>query len=114
MMTAKRAVHPGGAAVAAVLRMSSVVAPVRATPSYRRTAGLAVLALPHLAALALLLLFEDGWIARLAYLLFWGLLNSFCLVLLRRPAPAAALSLATLALLIELSRFKHSVLLMTI
>ena len=42
------------------------------------------------------------------------MLNGFWIVLLRRPVPAAALSLAMLALLIELSLFKHSVLLMTI
>jgi hypothetical protein len=94
--------------------MSSVVSPLRASVSYRRAAGLILLALLQLAALALLVWFEDDGVARLAFLLFWGLLNGFWLILIRRPAPAAALSLALLALLIELSRFKHRVLLMTI
>jgi hypothetical protein len=46
--------------------------------------------------------------------LTWGLLNCGFLLLLRRPAVAAALSLALLTVLILLSQFKHDVLLMTV
>ena len=52
--------------------------------------------------------------SRAAYLLTWGLLNCGFLLLLRRPAVAAALSLALLTVLILLSQFKHDVLLMTV
>ena len=51
--------------------------------------------------------------ARAAFVLTWGLLNFFWLVLLRRPLTAAALSLALIVILILLSQFKHGVLMMT-
>jgi len=68
----------------------------------------------HLAALAILLATESTLVSRGAYLLTWGLLNCGFLLLLRRPAVAAALSLALLTVLILLSQFKHDVLLMTV
>ena len=49
----------------------------------------------------------------MAFVLTWGLLNFFWLVLLRRPMTAAALSLALIVILIALSQFKHDVLMMT-
>ena len=67
----------------------------------------------HLAALAVLLLTEEAPVARAAFLLTWGLLNCAWLAVLRRPLPAAAISLALIVALILLSRFKHDVLLMT-
>lgn len=67
----------------------------------------------HLAALALLLSTELTPVGTLAFVLTWGLLNCGWLVLLRRPLPAAAISLAMIIGLILLSRFKHDVLLMT-
>ena len=94
--------------------MPTAAAAFKNSASFRRAAGLAVLVAIHLAALALLLRYEDEWVAELAYVLFWGVLNGFWLFLLRRPTPAAALSLAMLVLLIQLSLFKHSVLLMTV
>src|SRR5262244_3169966 len=51
--------------------------------------------------------------ARAAFVLTWGALNFFWLVLLRRPLTAAALSLALIVILIALSQFKHSTLMMT-
>jgi phosphoglycerol transferase MdoB-like AlkP superfamily enzyme len=75
-------------------------------------AGLLVLL--HLAALGVLLATESTFVSRGAFLLSWCLLNFGLLVLLRRPAVAAALSLAFLAALILLSQFKHDVLLMTV
>ncbi len=67
----------------------------------------------HLAALGVLLWTEETPVAQAAFLLTWGLLNCCWLVLLRRPLPAAAISLALIVALILLSRFKHDVLLMT-
>src|SRR5215216_625495 len=74
----------------------------------------AVTAVIHLAALALMLWSESTAVGKAAYLLAWGFLNCFWLTVLRRPAPAAALSLAIFAVLVLLSRFKHDVLLMTV
>jgi phosphoglycerol transferase MdoB-like AlkP superfamily enzyme len=79
---------------------------------YATRAGLLVLL--HLAALGVLLATESTFVSRGAFLLTWCLLNCAFLLLLRRPAVAAALSLAFLAGLILLSQFKHEVLLMTV
>jgi sulfatase-like protein len=73
----------------------------------------ALLAL-HAAALALMAATEANVVSCLAFLLTWGLLNFLWLALLRRPAAAAALSLAMIVVLILLSRFKHSILFMTV
>ena len=48
----------------------------------------------HLAALGVLLWTEETPVAQAAFVLTWGLLNCCWLVLLRRPLPAAAISLA--------------------
>jgi hypothetical protein len=74
---------------------------------------MALLAAIHLAALCLLASFEVEPAARAAFVLAWGLLNCAWLALLRRPLTAAALSLALIVILVELSRFKHGVLMMT-
>src|ERR1700741_2199922 len=74
----------------------------------------ALLAVLHLAALAILLLTESRPVPQLAFLFSWGFFNFCWIVLTRRPALAAALSLAWLVLLILLSQFKHHVLLMTV
>jgi phosphoglycerol transferase MdoB-like AlkP superfamily enzyme len=76
--------------------------------------GLALLVTLHLAAVAILVATEARAVPRLAFLLSWGFFNLGWMVLLRRPAVAAALSLGSLVLLILLSRFKHDVLLMTV
>src|SRR5437764_12030217 len=65
-------------------------------------------------SLAMLIVSESGTVSRLAFLLSWGFFNFCWIVLLRRPAVAAAISLAWLILLILLSQFKHAVLLMTV
>jgi hypothetical protein len=70
-------------------------------------------ALFHLAALAGMILIENGPERMAVYLLTWGLLNFLWLALLRRPALAAGLSLAMFGALIWISRFKHGVLWMT-
>jgi phosphoglycerol transferase MdoB-like AlkP superfamily enzyme len=78
------------------------------------TGRAALLIVLHLAALAILFATESAPVPKLAFLLSWGFFNFCWIVLTRRPAVAAALSLAFLVLLILLSRFKHDVLLMTV
>src|SRR5258708_14653578 len=79
----------------------------------RRAASLALLAALHLLAFGILLWSEDEPAARAAFLLTWGVLNLFWLVLVRRPLTSAALSLVVIVILIVLSQFKHSTLMMT-
>src|SRR5262249_4239607 len=79
----------------------------------RRVGRFALLALIHLVAFGILVWSEDEPAARAAFILAWGVLNFFWLVLLRRPLMSAALSLMLIAILIVLSQFKHSVLMMT-
>src|SRR5215467_12446229 len=79
----------------------------------RRYAGRLALAALHLPAFGILLWSEDEPSARAAFVLTWAALNFFWLVLLRRPLTAAALSLALIVILIALSQFKHSTLMMT-
>ena len=68
----------------------------------------------HAAALAILVATEGDAVSGLIFLLSWGLLNFLWLALLRRPAVAAALSLALIVILLLLSRLKHSILFMTV
>lgn len=67
----------------------------------------------HLTALSLLWLTENGFVAKLVFLLTWGVLNFFWLGVLRRPAAAALLSLSMVVLLILVSEFKFNVIWMT-
>ncbi len=67
----------------------------------------------HTVALGILLWSELDLVSRLAFVLTWGFLNFCWLALLRRPAAAAALSLALVVNLILVSRFKHDIMLMT-
>jgi hypothetical protein len=75
--------------------------------------GLAPTALPHLAALGLMIWTEGGLVAQTAFLSTWGLLNFFWLALLRRPAVAGALSLFMIIALVLLSRLKYEMIWMT-
>ncbi len=76
--------------------------------------GLAAVAVAHLAALGVIYLTEWGFVHSVLALLAWGLLNFAWLVVLRRPAISAALSLTTLILLILASQFKFDILWMTL
>jgi hypothetical protein len=78
---------------------------------WRRIAPVAAM---HLAALATLVLTEDGLFHQAVFLLTWCLLNCLWLVVLRRPGLAAALSLATILGLIAVSQFKYRMLEMTL
>ena len=87
----------------------------RKTPAtLRLAAGVAVLVILQLAAIANLVWTEYGPVSQAAYVLAWGLLNFFWLGVLRRPAPAAALSLVMVVALCLLSQFKHNYLFMTV
>jgi hypothetical protein len=68
----------------------------------------------HGAAAVILLQTEADLVAKLAFVLTWGVLNFLWLAVLRRPVAAAALSLAMITVLIKLSQLKHSVLFMTV
>jgi hypothetical protein len=68
---------------------------------------------PHLAALAIMLQTETDLGSRAGFLLAWGILNSFWITLLRRPALSGALSLTLVIVLILLSRLKHDIVQMT-
>src|SRR5215212_9229081 len=85
-----------------------------ATATRGHAARFALLAALHGAALAILVATESRPVPQLAFILSWGFFNFCWIVLLGRPAVAAAMSLAWLVLLILLSQFKHDVLLMTV
>jgi len=80
----------------------------------RDAATLALIAILHLAALVVMATTEVGMAPKAIFLFTWGLLNFFWLAVLRRPAIAAALSLALILALIQLSFFKYEKLMMTI
>src|SRR5713226_7132798 len=88
-------------------------AAVTARPSspWISTAAMAVL---HGAALVAIWLTEYGPFGLTLALLTWGFLNCFWLMVLRRPAVAAALSLVMIASMVSLSQFKFNVLEMTL
>jgi Sulfatase len=74
---------------------------------------IALLASLHLAAFAIMALTEADFVAKLVFLLAWGLLNFFWLVLTRRPAVSAALSLLMIVILVLVSRLKFDIIWMT-
>jgi hypothetical protein len=73
----------------------------------------ALVAIPHFIALAIMVSTEQTVTAMTAFLLTWGILNFFWLVMLRRPAVAAMLSLSMMTVLVLLSELKYHVLMMT-
>ncbi|MBR1215325.1 sulfatase-like hydrolase/transferase [Bradyrhizobium sp. JYMT SZCCT0180] len=73
-------------------------------------AGVGVVAALHLAALAVLLSTEYGFVGITLALLAWIFVNCLLLLVLRRPGVAAALALVLVVLLIVLSRFKFDIL----
>ena len=70
----------------------------------------ALAGLLHLAALAIMVWFEASLYSMLIYVLTWGVLNFFWLVLLRRAVIASALSLLLVVTLVTFSEFKFGVL----
>jgi hypothetical protein len=84
------------------------------TMSRRDAVALTVVAVLHMAALAIMAVTEVDLVAKIAFLLSWALLNCFWLAALRRPLIAAILSLAMFAALIMFSQFKYDKLIMTV
>jgi hypothetical protein len=80
---------------------------------WRRAWRIAPTAALHSAALAIMAFTETDLVAAFAFLLTWGLLNFFWLMLLRRPAVAAALSLAVVVIVVLVSRLKHEIISVT-
>jgi hypothetical protein len=74
---------------------------------------LAVILALHFAALVVMVLTEVAVIPKLLFVLSWGMLNFFWMMVSRRPGVSAALSLAMIVLLVLMSRLKHDVLLIT-
>jgi len=79
----------------------------------RDTLRVALIASFHLIALGIMAVTEYAVEQKAAFMLTWGALNFAWLVLLRRPGVSAALSLAMIVLLVELSALKWQVLWMT-
>ena len=75
---------------------------------------LLAVAMPHLAALGILLQTETDFGSRLVFLLCWGALNFSWIAVLRRPALSGALSLTLIVVLVLLSRLKHDIVQMTV
>jgi sulfatase-like protein len=82
--------------------------------SRREALALSVVALLHIAALAIMVATEVDLIAKVAFLLAWALLNFLCLAVLRRPITSGLISLTFIVVLILLSQFKHEKLWMTV
>src|SRR6202790_744987 len=74
---------------------------------------IALIASLHLASLAIMAFTEADIVAKLSFLLAWGILNFFWLVLTRRPAVSAALSLLMIVILVLVSRLKFDIIWMT-
>src|ERR1700730_14555685 len=75
---------------------------------------IALIAALHFAALGLMAWSEVALVPKAVFLLTWGLINFFWLVVLRRPAVSTALSLAMIVVLILLSRLKYDIIWMTV
>jgi Sulfatase len=74
---------------------------------------IALIASLHIASLAIMAFTEADVVAKLAFLLAWGILNFFWLGLTRRPVVSAALSLAMIVTLVLVSRLKYDIIWMT-
>jgi phosphoglycerol transferase MdoB-like AlkP superfamily enzyme len=74
---------------------------------------LLAMAMPHLAALVIMLRTETDFGSRIGFMLAWGILNFFFILWLRRPALSGALSLTLVVVLVLLSRLKHDIVQMT-
>jgi hypothetical protein len=82
--------------------------------NWRLAGGIALVIALHAAAAVIMHQTEAGLVAKVAFVLTWGVLNFLMLAVLRRPVAAAGLSLAIIVVLIKLSQLKHSVLFMTV
>jgi hypothetical protein len=73
----------------------------------------ALIALPHVLALAVMVATETGSAAMAAFLLTWGIFNLVAIALTRRPLFAGLVSLMLMTLLVLASQLKYNVLMMT-
>jgi hypothetical protein len=80
---------------------------------WRDALRIAVIASLHLASLAIMAFTEADIVAKLAFLLAWGILNFFWLGVTRRPAVSAGLSLMMIVILVLVSRLKYDIIWMT-
>jgi len=80
---------------------------------WRDALRIALVASLHMASLAIMAFTEADFVAKLAFLLAWGILNFFWLGLTRRPAVSAALSLLMIVILVLVSRLKFDIIWMT-
>src|SRR3954467_3474244 len=96
--------------------VSAIASRFYGVDGFRRQAALraVLIVAPHLAALVIMLMTEADFASRAAFILAWGVLNTFALLASRRPAIAGMLSLAFVVLLVLLSQLKHSMLFMTV
>jgi len=82
--------------------------------SWCHPAALCAVVILHVAALVIMVASEVDLVAKAAYLLVWGVLNSLWLMLFRRPITTAIISHVFIVALILLSQFKHDKLWMTV
>ena len=82
-------------------------------PTRHRTRGVALIALPHILALAVMVATESSMTAMAAFLLTWGIFNFVAIALTLRPLFAGLISLVLMTLLVLLSQLKYDVLMMT-
>jgi sulfatase-like protein len=80
---------------------------------WRDASRIALIASLHIASLAIMVFTEADIVAKLCFLLAWGILNFFWLGLTRRPLVSSALSLAMIVLLVLVSRLKYDIIWMT-
>jgi hypothetical protein len=93
----------------ALAYLSSRWAAASAAATWRDALRVALVAIFHMAALVIMLATEFAPEQKGSFILTWGALNFFWLVLLRRPGIAGALSLAMVVALIQVSEFKYKV-----
>src|SRR3954449_8186931 len=89
--------------------LSNRWAAASAAATWRDALRVALVASFHMAALVIMLATEFAPEQKGAFVLTWGVLNLFWLMLLRRPGIAGALSLGMVVVLIQVSEFKYKV-----
>jgi hypothetical protein len=82
-------------------------------PARHGSCRLALIAVPHVLALAVMVATEWTIAAMAAFLLAWGIFNFIAIALTRRPLFASLVSLVLMTLLVLLSQLKYNVLMMT-
>src|SRR5262245_45683598 len=82
-------------------------------PARHGSCRLALIAVPHVLALAVMVATEWTIAAMAAFVLAWGLFNFVAIALTRRPLFAGLVALVLMTLLVLLSQLKYNVLMMT-